>query len=549
MPSFEASEKNIEKLAKRQVSEQDLEFAKAELESREDGILKVKAGDTNRPDLWSEEGIARLVRGIHGARGVPRLAAKKGMKKIVVGSHAQHVRPFISGFIADGVDVTDEMLRSMINVQENLSENFGRKRRQIAIGIYSRKKMAFPLKYDAVEPDSVRFAPLGFAEKMTPKEILQKHPVGVKYANLLSGAGRYPLLTDAKGEVLSLPPVINSNTLGKVEPGEASLFVEVTGPDQRQVMLAANILAQMLFDNGAKLEEVATSYPHKTPLGRLVAAPDTAARKMSFQFSEIEKLLGIRLKKDEAVALLERMQYNAKVTGQKVSVEIPCYRADIMHPVDVIEDIAIAYGYNRFEPLGMKSFTVGSLDRMTVFSGRLRSVMAGLGFQEIISPILTSRESSENMGMKEEMIEIENPMTATYSAVRSSILPCLMGCLARNKNVEYPQAVFESGECCLGIMAKDIMKLGACITNAKVSYEDISSVLDALLRSLELEYKIRPANDPRFIEGRSGTINIGGDKIGVVGEIHPRTLNNWGVENPVVAFELNVSKLMEHKKF
>ena len=274
MPSFEASEKNLERLAKGPVSEDDLSFAKAELESSSSGTFKIKVGDTNRPDLWSEEGIARLVRGIHGELGVPKLVVRKGTKKIIAGNHAMSVRPYISGFVADKVDVTDEMLRSLINVQENLSENFGRKRSQIAIGIYSHKKMVFPLRYDAVEPDSVEFVPLGSEEKMTPREILQKHPTGVRYAGLLSGMERYPLLTDARGEVLSFPPVINSSTLGKVEPGEASLFIEVTGPGQKQVMLAANIMAQLFYDNGAKLEAVTTIYPAKTAMGKDVAAPD-----------------------------------------------------------------------------------------------------------------------------------------------------------------------------------------------------------------------------------------------------------------------------------
>jgi len=549
MPSFEVSMKNLEKLARRKFTEQDLEYAKAELEASSGDTLKLKSADTNRPDLWSEEGIARVIRGIHGvSKGIPRLAAKKGTKRIIVGASVASVRPFISGFVADGLDVTDEMLRSMINMQENLSENFGRKRSQIAIGIYSRKKMAFPLKYDAVEPDSVKFAPLEFDERMSLRQILQKHPTGVRYAGLLKGMAHYPLLRDAKGEVLSFPPVINSSTLGKVEPGEASLFVEVTGPDQQQVMVAANILAQAFSDNGARIEAVSSVYPHRTSMGTSVETPNTTPQKMLFQFGEIEQLLGIRLSKEETTRLLGKMQYNAKVAGTKVAVEIPCYRGDIMHPVDVIEDIAIAYGYNRIEPLETEHFTAGALDRTTTFTEKLRRIMAGLGFQEIITPILTSKQASEKMNVKEEMLELENPMTETYSAVRTSLLPSLLQCLSKNKNVECPQRIFESGECAIRLMAKDIIKLAACITDSGVSFEDVSSVLDALLRSLGLEYKVRAAHDPRFIEGRAGVIAVGGDRLGVIGEIHPQALNNWGLENPVVAFELNVSRLMEKAK-
>ncbi len=549
MPSFEASLKNIEKMTKRKFNEEDLAYAKAELESSEGDNLKLKSADTNRPDLWSEGGVVRVLRGVHGiAKGMPKLAAKSSGKKIMVGSCAASVRPFISGFIADNVNVTDEMLRSMINSQENLSENFGRKRQQIAIGIYSRKKIRFPLKYDAVEPDSVKFAPLGSGEDMNLKQILQKHPTGVKYAGLLKGMSNYPLLTDARGEVLSFPPVINSDALGRVEPGEASLFIEVTGPDQKQVMLAANILAQAFFDNGAKLESVASVYQAKTPMGREVATPCTALQKLAFQFGEVERLLGIKLSKEDAVHLLEKMQYNAKVASGKVAVEVPCYRADIMHPVDVIEDMAIAYGYNKITPLELDSFTVGALDNATVFTEKLRRIMAGLGFQEIITPVLTSRSASEKMNMKEDMLELENPMTETYSAVRTSMLPSLMQCLSRNKNVECPQMIFESGECAIRLMAKDIIKVAACITDSKVSFEDISSNLDALLRSLGLEYKIRAVHDPRFIAGRAGLITVGGDKLGVIGEVHPQVLNNWNLENPVVAFELNVSMLMEKAK-
>ncbi len=549
MPSFEASLKNLEKLVGRKIAEEDLEYAKAEIDSKEGDLLKLKSADTNRPDIWSEEGIARVIRGIRGvSRGVPKLVVKKGAKKIIVGSRVSGVRPFISGFVADNIHVTDDMLRSMIGMQENLSENYGRKRQRIAIGIYSCKKIKFPLAYDAVNPDSAKFVPLESRERMSLREILQKHPKGVKYAGLLNGMEKYPLLADANCEVLSFPPVINSSSLGKVEPGEASLFVEVTGPDQKQVMLAANILAQAFYGNGARIESVVSVYPAKTAMGTDVAAPQTATQKIKFPVKEVEQLLGIRLSKEEVIRLLERMQYNAAASAGKITAEIPCYRGDIMHPVDVIEDIAIAYGYNRFTELEMKSFTAGGLDTASVFMDKLRCIMAGLGFQEIISPILTSRSSSEKTNMKGDVTELENPMTETYSAVRSSILPSLMQCLSKNKHVEYPQNIFEIGECAIKLMAKDTIKLAACIADSRVSFENISSVAGALMRSLGLEYKIQPVNDIRFVEGRAGVIVAGGDKVGAIGEIHPQVLNNWGLENPVAAFELNVDKLMEKKK-
>ena len=141
MPSFEASTSSIERLSKKTFDEKDLEYAKTELDGAEGDKIKLKAADTNRPDLWSEEGIARVIRGIHGSlRGMPKLAAKKGTKKILVDFGLEKVRPFVSGFVAEGISVTDDMLRSMINMQENLSENYGRKRKTIAIGIYAARR-------------------------------------------------------------------------------------------------------------------------------------------------------------------------------------------------------------------------------------------------------------------------------------------------------------------------------------------------------------------------------------------------------------------------
>lgn len=542
MPTIEISLKTLEKLAKRKIALEELERVKA-YPSLHGDRLRIELADTNRPDLWSAEGIARALR----EKGIPKTKVKKSSKRVIVHSSIKSIRPFIAAFAAKKIRITEELLEELISLQEMLAENFGKKRKKISIGIYNFDKINFPVHYKAVSP-SLKFIPLEFKQPLTLKEILENHPKGAEYGYIVRNHRLYPIFTDSKEEVLSFPPVINSNYLGRVTTKTRNLFIEVTGTDLNAVNVVANILCYSLYDRNAAIEGIEIVYPWKTRYGMKISTPLLKTESVTFRKDEIEKVLGIRLNDSEIKELLESMQYNARIGKSDITVFVPSYRNDVMHFYDVIEDLAIAYGYGNFKSLELKSFTAGSLDSKTHFINKVRDVIVGLGFQEILSHVLINKDKlDKRMNISEKnMIEIENVMSEKYSAVRSWIIPSLMDFLSENLHNDYPQYIFEAGECAVisGNVTKTENKLGVCITDSKVGYENISTVLNAMMLSLGKDYKIEKSEFPGFIHGRAGKIIVNGRHIGTIGEVHPLVLNRWRLEKPVVAFEVNLDMLM-----
>src|SRR2546422_3821139 len=178
----------------------------------------------------------------------------------------ERVRPYIAACTAVGYKMTGEGLAQLVQTQEKLADIFGRKRRTISIGLYRLPQIVFPATYQLVKPEELRFTPLGVEEKMSPREILAVHPKGLEYGPILAGHDRLPLLMDEEGQVLSLPPIINSREIGEVRVGDRELFVEVTGTDLPMVLLTLNILAVNLADRGATIEAVQGGYTYATQL-------------------------------------------------------------------------------------------------------------------------------------------------------------------------------------------------------------------------------------------------------------------------------------------
>jgi len=540
MPTIEVNQKVLDNLAGKKVSQKDLEKCKAEIDEEKDGVMKIELGDTNRPDLWSVEGIARCIR----EKGLPKLKIKKSSNKIIVDKSIEKIRPFIAGVIAKNINIDEELLVEIIQLQEKLCENFGKKREKISIGVYKLDNIEFPVHYKAVDPKKIKFAPLNHEEEMDLDQILKKHPKGIEYGHIINKNNVYPIFLDSKEDVLSFPPIINSNYIGNVSTDTKNIFIEVTGTDIKQTILVLNIFAYALQDRSASLESVQIEYPYKTKYGKSMTTPYNFNDSISFDKRLVKKIFGLDLKDIEIKYLLESMQYYASVSGNIVKVSIPSYRNDIMHAVDVVEDIGIAYGYQNIKPLDIKSHTAGSLHYSTNYTNKIRNLCIGLGFQEVLSPILTDKNSMvKKMETQQNIIELSNPMNENYSAVRSWILPSLLSFLSKNLHREFPQKIFETGEC-VSSDTKTSYSLSACISSSMSSYEDISSNLSSLLKNIGIEYELIVSNDPSFIKGRCAEIIHNKQKIGVVGEVHPKVLNNWKIEKPVSAFELNISKLM-----
>ncbi|MBS3142100.1 phenylalanine--tRNA ligase subunit beta [Candidatus Woesearchaeota archaeon] len=550
MPTITFALKDIQELTGKKLSIEDLNelmgYAKGAVEGydKESDQVSVSVDDTNLPYLWSAEGLARLFRQVLGySKGIAPLKIHKGEYQVIVDESVSKIRPYIASFVARGKKVSEYLLKQMIQLQEKLSEGYGRRREKIAIGVYRLGHISFPVTYKATHPESVRFVPLDFRKEMTQQEILEEHPKGIEYASLLAGAKKYPLLMDDKRVVLSFPPIINSAATGKVELGDQDLFIEATGTDQDSILLAMNIFAYALYERGFTIYSVDIRYKTKK-----ITTPRMFEEKIKIRREAIHELLGIECSDAEVKRLIEKAGYGYHAG----SVLIPAYRKDILHQNDVIEDIGIMYGYDKIPEYPMRSFTIGEQLPIHNFLDAAREIMLGLGFQEMMTSLLSNKKTLyDRMHVKDlGTVEIQQYTSETFSVVRTWLIPILMDILSKNKHIEYPQQIFEQGLVTVrkGDETLDYERIAAASCHERADYTTVKQNVDALLSSLGFAYEIEAYEYGSLIPGRSGLIWVNGKCIGFLGEIHPAVLEEFGLEFPVAVFELNLTELFELAK-
>jgi phenylalanyl-tRNA synthetase beta chain len=536
MPKIEISKRELEKLIGREFSIKELDelllFAKGELENVDDDILKVDIKDTNRPDLWSIEGIAREIKLHLGIK--TEIKYKNSKVEVIVDEKTSKVRPYIACCIVKGLNFTDELIKEVMEQQEKLHLLLGRDREKIAIGISNFDLITPNITYK-LATEKIKFAPLGYEEEMTPKEILRKHEKGIKYRHLVKKA--IPILVDSKEEVISMPPIINSNKLGKITTETKNIFIDVTGTDKKLVELTLLILALNFAERNGKIERVKVKYKNKE-----IFYPILEKKSIKINPENVRKILGLNLSNKGIVDLLKKAGYECSMKGDKIECIYPPYRYDIIDERDVIEDVAISYGYNDIEPLNLEIFTIGEENKKEKYCKVVEELMIGLGFQQILSFILSSEDNEiKKMKVKTNVCRIVNPCSQSYTIVRSSLLPSLLNFLSKNQHVDFPQKIFEVGRVVEN--SKEKILLSAMISNSIVGYEEISSVLDTLLSNLKISYKLKKTSDPRFIGGRVAKIIVNNREVGIMGEISPEVLENFKLETLVVGFELDLEFL------
>jgi len=560
MPKIDVNEELFFKIIGRRYEPAELvellTVAKAELDDwpKGEGVLRIELNDTNRPDLWSTVGLGRQL-AIYLSGKTPRYdffsrpgkAQPTDERRVVVDAGLKTIRAYIGSFVAEGREMTDTLLREIIQSQEKLCGNYGRKRKTIAMGVSRADLVTWPVSYRAADPDATRFIPLDFTTPLSMREILTQHPKGKEYGHIVAGQSRFPLLADARGEVLTFPPVINSALIGGVKIGDKRLFIDLTGPDIDSVLTACAIAACDFADMGFTIRPVAVEYPFDTPYGRTVVTPYYFQKETSLVAAEAAKRLGDAISPKEAADLIRRMGSEARVEGSTVVVTPPVYRNDFLHPVDAIEEIMIGRGMASFEPLLPRDFTVGRISAAETYNRRVREIMIGLGYQEMIYGYLGSRRDFvERMGRDgSDAVEIANPMTESIDMVRDSILPNLLASEAESAHATYPHRIFETGKTAV----KDAREndgtrtyntLGLLIADREAGFNEVDAHVLALLYYLSAEPVLSPVEDPRFIPGRCAEIRVEGRLVGIMGEIHPAVLSAWGIEMPCAAAELRL---------
>ena len=570
MPKIEVNEKLFFNLLGKKYDydmlEDRLTCGKAELDEKPDTslpedqrVIKIELNDTNRPDLWSTAGVARQLRVHSGGKASDYssfMSSKDkeidcGNRLVTVDPQLKDIRPYMIAFVISGKPIDEPMLLDIIQTQEKLCWNFGRKRRTVSMGVYRSSMIQWPVHYKAVDPDKTSFVPLQCEQPMTCRQILTDHPKGKDYGWILKDAPMFPLLTDDKGEIMSMAPIINSATLGAVQVGDSDLLVEMTGSDMTSLLLSANIVACDFADAGYTILPCKVQHPYDTGFGKDIVAPFYFQEPATASLSEINRLLGSQLTPEQAIAALEKMGNTVTVAGDKVTVQIPPYRNDFLHEVDIIEDVMMGMELSSFPPEKPRDFTIGRLSPVTLFSRKAKSLMVGLGYQEMIFNYLGSKKDYiQKMNIEgEKVIEISNPMSENYQFVRPSIIPSLLGAETGSGNAVYPHKIFEIGKIAF-LCDEEVtgtrtrQSIGFLTAAGDANFNTAASEVATLLHFLDHQYTVTEANDPRFIPGRQANIMVQDKVVGIFGEVHPAVLENWAITVPCVAGELDIEELM-----
>ena len=519
-----------------------------DLEEIGEDYVKVEY-NPNRIDFCSYAGVARALKGfMEWETGLPEYKAKEPKATLVIDEAVANVRPFMLAAVVYGMKLDEDAVVELMEMQEDLHWGLGRDRKKASIGIHNLDVVKPPFTFTAVEPTSVKFVPLGKTEEMNLKEILEKHDKGMAYAHLVDWAPKYPLLIDRDGAVLSMPPIINGE-LTRVDVNTKNLFLDITGTSYDAVEKSLKVLVTALADMGGKIEKVRVKCPDRT-----IISPDLSPEKIRLRVDYANRLLGLEVSEAEAVKYLRRCRLDAKRVDKGVlEVSFPAYRVDILHEADLVEEVAIGYGYDRLKPSIPAALTVGEQHPAHRVGNVVRQIMVGLGFLEVMNFTLTNeRVHYEFMRLKaEKPVRLANPVSTEYTIMREALLPGLMNSLAENKHESFPQRLFEVSDVAkinarLEGMCERRLHVAAVSSHSIANFTEVKFYCEALLANFGFKkWQIKEARHASFLEGRTAAVYIRGKCLGVLGEIHPEVLNNFELENPTVAFEIDLEPLIK----
>lgn len=544
MPTVVLNKKTLHKLAGKKLSDKQLEEKLTALGIDVNAVLETEVEveiAPNRPDWLSEQGIARSLSSFIGIKqGLKQYKAKKAGYKVIVDRSVASVRPNTACAVVKGLKLDDEKIREIIQVQEKLHATYCRNRKKAAIGIYPMEKISWPVRYTAKKPGDIRFVPLEFSKEMSAKQILSEHPAGKAYAHLLENKPKYPLFVDAKGQTLSMPPIINSQTTGKVTEKTTSVFIECSGFDQHTLNTLLNIIVTMLADMNGQTYSVDVEYSKKK-----IRTPQLEPKKMKFDPEYANKILGTQLKQPVLHRCLKRMGYGI----QGKNALIPSYRADVLHPIDLVEDIAIAYGYDAIGAEVPAVATIAAENKFYRFKESIKNLLVGLELIEAHTYALSNERIQNTLTQaKHELVELANARTVDYSCLRAWILPTMLEVLKTNKHRDFPQKIFT-----IGPVFKHSPKsetgvsepTNLCIvsSHAKADYTEIKQTIEYLLDVLGIPFAFKEEDHPSFVPGRTVKVLLNNKEVGVMGELHPSVINNFNLEMPVAAAEITLTDL------
>jgi len=497
----------------------------------------------NRTDLLTVEGSARALRAFLGVKpGLTAYEVGKARTELRVDPSVAAVRPFAALCFVRGVPFDDALVKATIEAQEKLTHSPGRRRRKIAIGIHDAKGVSGPFAYTCVGPDEKPFVPLGETAAKTPAQVIATHPKGQEYGHLLpaTGSKRFPVFLDGSGQVLSMPPVINAQRTA-VSAATRDVLLDVTGTDLSSVKATLALLATGFAERGGRIEAVTVHDASGT-----WTAPDLRPSERVLHADDVSALLGRAFTGDECATALRRLGHDAEAFDNKVQVKSPAWRFDLFHPVDLVEDVAIGFGYANLGADLPKAATFGGTLPWQRLEDAARAALVGHGWHEaktltLSSPKAQWRDWGEPDG---HAVQLLNPVLEDQTILRVKLVPSLLQVLAANRHRSLPQSLFEVGY----VVRPDgkggwpnRLHLAGVQLAAKAGFSDAKGIVLSLLRDLRLDTTLAPAERKGLVAGRQGRILAGSKEVGWFGELHPNTLVNAGLAAPCIAFELDLA--------
>lgn len=498
----------------------------------------------NRPDLLSLEGLVKAYASFTGENtGLRKYVVKKSEYIVNIDEKTQNVRPYFVTAVIKNIEFDDPLIRSIIQMQEKLHITHGRRRRKVAIGLHNLEPIEFPITY-TTKPPEYEFRPLGERFDKTLEWMLTVMPKGKEYAWTLEGSSEYPIIHDKNGMVCSMPPIINGEYT-RIDEATNSLFVDVTGTDLKAITEVLNIICTTFADRGAMIYEVTNNYPD----GTVLVTPNLSPRLMIVSNDYVKNTLGMDLKPEETAKLLAKMGYDAE-GKENLKIKVPCYRTDIMHPIDIVEDVAIAYGYDKFEPEIPDIFSEAGEHPMEIFSRGMRNFLVGFGLIEVVTFMMSNEDKLfHRMDMPVEPIAVtSNPKMEAYDSLRNRLLPSIIEILSFNKHHSYPQNLYEVDDVVLlddttETGAKSARRLAIVLCHARANFSEIKALMNSVLENLHVDAKIQEGGWDCFIDGRKFTATVNGAPLCWAGELKPQVLTKWDIEMPVAALEMDMKVL------
>ena len=545
MPVVELNINRIRKLVSGKTTRKQildaLPFLGLDIES-EDGVEIRIEYSPNRPDYSTDYGIATGLQGLLGIKkGIQKITIKKkGKFSIKVDTSVTKIRPYVTGVIATNGKLDDVSIKQLMNMQEDLHFGIGRKRKKSSIGLHDADKITFPLTYSTASREH-KFAPLNSNTEQTIDEILTNTEVGQNYGWVLGDVKQVPIITDSEQNTISFPPIINSS-LTTVTPNTKNILIEVTGIDKEAAEDMLSVVMSILQTAGFDFNELKIS-------GNKNSTPQLKNRTMIYDTKFTSEILGVEMSLSNMITCLKKCRLDASVKGKRITCTIPRYRFDIFGPMDLVEEIALGYGIANIEPKLSPSTTIGQKNDVTIKTGLISKTAVGLGFLEAMNSSLTSKNILYDMTKRDssEIISVLDSKSQEHTILRDSLLPSLLENLSKNIHESYPQKLFETGV----VFSKsqpinESINFAAVIAYKDTNYSEIKSIMQSILKTnFKIESQTKTSkNQELFVEGKHADIIVDEKKIGEIGEIDNKILENFRIRTSVTGFEIKLSGLI-----